>query len=97
MKTQYEENEDTEMWRRIKEERQLKHQNWKKTNMDLLYKSGISFKISSQECISFRNVGFPKVDFYPSTGRWRNLETGMTFNGMATGFISWYKKQGVKK
>lgn len=87
----YEENEDTEMWRKIREDRQERHQQWKKNNMDKLIKSGLSFVLASQECVIFRDPRYPSVDFYPSTGRWRNIKSGRTYSGGAESFISWYK------
>jgi len=88
----YEENEDTEMWRRINEAKQERHREWKVQHMEELRKSGLVFRVVSEECVIFREPNHPTVDFYPSTGRWRDMKTGRTYRGGAKSFISWYKK-----
>lgn len=46
------------------------------------------------ETVLFREPGKPKVDFYPSTGRWRIVGSqSKTFRGGAESFLRWYAKQ----
>lgn len=90
----YEENEDTVMWRKAKEEKQARHQEWKLKNNELIKNSGLLYRItSSGECLLFRDPLYPVIDFYPSTGRWRDVSTGQVYSGGANQFISWYKKR----
>ena len=92
MSKKFEENEDTKMWREIKEEKQVLHRQWKTQNMEVLKQSGLEFRVASEECILFRNPNLPTADFYPSTGRWRDMKTGRTYGGGARAFIGWYKR-----
>ena len=48
---------------------------------------------NSGETLCFRIPGKPRVDFYPSTGRWRNLETKIMHRGGGVAFLNWYHKQ----
>lgn len=77
----------------MKEEKQERHTK----NMDVLVESGIPFTVTNlYTVLLFREEGKPKVDFYPGTGRWRNVGVGaVTFRGGATAFLGWYKKQSV--
>lgn len=86
----------SETFKAMNDEKRERHANWHKNNTEILNKSGITFRIASKESYLFREENKPKVDFYPSTGRWRDLETGRTYNGMAHSFIAWYKKQNKK-
>ena len=73
-----------------------KHQDWKRKNMEILNASGAIFTVTnSGETLLFRMTGFPKADFYPSTGRWRVAGKTQTFRGGAESFLSWYRKQGA--
>jgi len=87
------EENDADMWKEQKAETKERHAIWWMENSMAIKQSRIPFRVASRECYVFREVGKPKVDFYPSTGRWRNLQTGKTFSGGATAFIIWYKKQ----
>lgn len=89
-------SEDAEMYRAIKEEKQKRHAEWWIKNTRILKSSSLVFKEASHECYIFRELGKPKVDFYPSTGRWRNIDTGKTHSGGATLFIQWYKSLKIK-
>jgi len=81
----------------LDELRKERHANWQVQNMEALNKSGLKFTVSSGGAVLFREVGKPKVDFYPSTGRWRVATdpTIKTFKGGAESFINWYKKEKV--
>jgi hypothetical protein len=61
-------------------------------NEKQIIKSGIPYrKTYTETCYLFREDGKPKVDFYPSTGRWRC--NNRTYSGGAKAFLTWYKKQ----
>jgi hypothetical protein len=81
-----------EVYEAMRKDRQEKHAEWKRLNTQILEKSGLVYMVAGPETFIFREEGKPKVDFYPSTGRWRELSSGRTFRGGATAFISWYKK-----
>ena len=74
-----------------------RHREWKDENMDVLRTSHLDFKVTNNgETILFREKGKPKVDFYPSTGRWRNVgPNARTFSGGAMKFLDWYAAQTV--
>lgn len=76
----------------MKERKKALHSSNKVGNIKTILASGIPFvETNSAETILFRQKGKPKVDFYPSTGRWRHA--GKTHNGGADAFIKWYKEQ----
>ena len=82
---------------RLKKER---HENWNKSNklilMDARTAGIVDFKeASGGECMLFREKGKPKVDFYPSTGRWRRSDCrgSKAIGGGAEAFLNWYAKQ----
>jgi hypothetical protein len=84
----------------MKAHTQAKHAEWKQKNMNVLSNSGAVFTITNNgETLLFRMTGYPKVDFYPSTGRWRIVSgnNGKPFRGGAAAFLTWYKKQAVKE
>jgi hypothetical protein len=72
--------------------RQLKHKDWKEANTKIIEKSGLIFKWAGNETMLFREENKPKVDFYPSTGRWRVPNKKKTYRGGAKSFIKWYSK-----
>jgi len=88
-----------EDFRALQELRQARHQNWKADNLAILAQAGIPCRATNHhECICFREAGKPKVDFYPSTGRWRVVGgVSETFSGGATAFLAWYRKQEMPK
>lgn len=78
----------------MKAHRQQTHADWKQRNTAILNESGLSFKsVNYGESLVFREAGKPKVDFFPSTGRWRIPDKNQTFRGGAEAFLSWYAKQ----
>lgn len=79
----------------MKAHRQEQHRDWKRRNMEILSASGAVFTVTNNgETLLFRMTGFPKVDFYPSTGRWRVVGSqSKTFRGGAESFLRWYAKQ----
>lgn len=72
--------------------RKERHREWKDENLDLLRTSGLSYRLTNNnETAVFREPGKPKVDFYPSTGRWRVVSgNSRTVGGGAMKFIEWY-------
>jgi hypothetical protein len=82
--------------RALKQER---HAGWKAENMEFLKtKSGLWWiEKGGGETLLFREEGMPKVDFYPSTGRWRVAGVQKTFSGGAQAFVAWYRDQKGKE
>ena len=81
--------------RALKQER---HAEWKAENMRVLGMSGLDYRVTNGgETLLFRDPGMPKVDFYPSTGRWRVAGVQETFGGGAEKFLQWYWAQKGKK
>lgn len=72
--------------------RKAQHREWKAENLDLLRTSGLTYRLTNNnETAVFRELGKPKVDFYPSTGRWRIVgANSRTMGGHALKFIEWY-------
>ncbi len=62
-------------------------------NTRLLEEAGIEYRKASNETYCFR--GKVKVDFFPSTGRWRDLKRQRTHSGGARMFIQWFIKMGI--
>jgi hypothetical protein len=61
-------------------------------NIKQIVASGIPFAEANEgECLLFRKKEKPKVDFFPSTGRWRH--NGRNYSGGAAAFLKWYKEQ----
>lgn len=78
--------------------RQAKHAEWKERNLETLLRSKLTLTIKSGgESVLFREPGKPKVDFYPSTGRWRVAGLTRTFSGGADSFLNWYAKQSTEE
>jgi len=83
---------------RAKKEKQDRHAKWKEKNLKDLKASGMKFTFKSEVAL-FRDEGMPKVDFYPSTGRWRIVgvpgqnDPKSMHSGGAHGFMRWYAKQ----
>lgn len=76
----------------MRKAKQLKHADLKKINTEILNNSGIKYKVASEEAYLFREDGKPKVDFYPSTGRWRVAGGKINHRGGAKAFLKWYEK-----
>lgn len=78
----------------MRSHRQQKHADWNERNTAILLQGKLKLTIKSGgEVILFREPGKPKVDFYPSTGRWRIPDKNQTFRGGAESFLRWYEKQ----
>ena len=84
-------NEVSEMWRDWKDYKQRRHRSRMFNNTNILEKSGLEYEVKNEgEDFIFRKRGRPKVNFYPSTGRWYSLDLQQTFSGGARKFIKWY-------
>jgi hypothetical protein len=83
-----------EVFNAMRGARQARHLEWKRTNMGVLEAAGIEFRSTNNgETLLFRERGKPKVDFYPSTGRWRVAGVSRAFSGGAEAFLRWYAKE----
>lgn len=85
----------------MKAHRQTRHANWNRRNMEILNRrsdeGGLVFAVTNAgETLLFRERGKPKVDFYPSTGRWRIPNSKKTYSGGAESFLRWYAKQSTQ-
>lgn len=79
-------------YRAMKEERKERHAEWNKINTETINKSGIPYRLAGGQTMLFREPGKPRVDFYPSTGRWR-VNGQRAVSGGARKFLDWYKQQ----
>lgn len=86
-------SDTAEDYRLMDELRKQRHAEWKRENLRLLDESGIPFVRRTEETCLFRQHGYPKCDFYPSTGRWRVAGKAGTFSGGAMAFLNWYRRQ----
>lgn len=79
-----------DLYNDMKEDRKEKHDKWFHENMIFLEVNlPERFTLKGTVCL-FREKGFPKVDFYPHTGRWK--QGNKVFKGGAISFVNWYKK-----
>lgn len=84
-------SDTAEMGRALQAAKKERHAEWKRLNMAALTASGLPFRETNcGESILFREPGKPKVDFFPSTGRWRVAGVKKTFRGGAKAFVRWY-------
>ena len=86
-------NDFGDIYQAMNEEKRKRHARWKVKNTEIIVNSGLLFDWAGQETILFRMDDKLKVDFYPSTGRWRVIGNNRTFSGGAKNFINWYRKQ----
>ena len=75
----------------MKRDRQDRHARMHSENREVINACGIPFT-DLGEALLFRERGKPKVDFYPSTGRWRVPSDRQTHRGGARAFLQWYAK-----
>lgn len=82
-----------EMGRFLTARRKDRHSNWKETNMKVLRDSEIPFReTNGGETILFREDGVC-IDFYPSTGRWREPRKNKTYRGGASALLRFMGKE----
>ena len=63
-------------------------------NTQILLDTDFMFRVESQgRAIIFREPGAPRIDFFPGTNRWRDVDTKKMYEGDAHDFIDWYKQQ----
>lgn len=85
-----------EIYRDMTANKKERHKEWKTINTDIIESSGLKFESTNNgETILFREHEQIKVDFYPSTGRWKFH--GKMFRGGARQFLNWYKKQIIER
>ena len=73
-----------------------RHREAHRANTDILVKSRLKYIIASYECYLFRDDKI-SIDFYPSTGRWKDNKTGRMFKGGSHNLIGWLaNKRKVK-
>lgn len=88
-------SDTVDAFRAINAHRQREHADQKQRNTVLICASGLNFRTTNNgECLVFRERYKPKVDFYPSSGRWR--EVGLSkrnYKGGAEAFLNWYSSQ----
>jgi hypothetical protein len=77
-------------FRAMRDARQARHAEMREKNMAAIEASGIRFQ-ERPAALLFRNAGYPKVDFYPDTGRWGVMGNPHIYRGGATAFLSWYE------
>ncbi len=77
-----------------------RHAEWNDENMAVLRASGLKFEtrpaVGRVETVLFREPGKPKVDFYPSTGRYRivgAINGQIRSSGGTKNFLEWYARQ----
>lgn len=61
-------------------------------NKQAIAKSGIFFKEKAGKLL-LRESGKPRIDFFPSTGRWRVIDHNQTLKGGVEAFLQWYNEQ----
>ena len=88
-------SEQTDYFRAIQQHRRDEHANQKQENTTAIANSGLNFRTTNNgECLVFRERGKPQVDFYPSSGRWRDVgPSKRNYNGGAEAFLTWYAGQ----
>lgn len=79
-------------FRAMREEKRERHANAARDNLAVIEASGVTFRAAGEETLVFRERGKPRADFYPSTGRWRDVDDGRTYRGGAAAFLGWYEK-----
>ncbi len=86
---------DTDDWREIRQEKQGHRNKQRAKNTELIRASGLEFSImNAGEHIVIPSRGLkPTIDFWPSSGRWRQRGVDQTFNGGAKSLLNWYAKR----
>ena len=82
-------------FRAMRDHYRSEHANNKAINLAMVQQSGLKFRVTNNgECLVFREPGKPKVDFYPSSGRWRDVGLSKrNYSGGAEAFLQWYASQ----
>lgn len=80
-----------DMFKDLNRDKRSRHAKMHTQNRAILRESGFPFS-DKGEALLFREDGKPRVDFYPSTGRWRIPGSSTTHRGGARAFLQWYAK-----
>ena len=88
-------SDQAEYFRAINQHRQQERVQQKETNTAIIRRSGLTFRLTNNgECLVFREQSKPTVDFYPSSGRWRDVgPSKRNYTGGARAFLAWYAEQ----
>lgn len=88
-------SDQIDYFRAIQQHRRDEHAEQKQENTRIICASGLNFRPTNNwECLIFRERYKPKVDFYPSTGRWREVgPSKRNYSGGAQKFLEWYASQ----
>ena len=81
-----------EAFKAIKEWNGIKRDKRTILNTNILNSSGLPFQINSRGFYMLRSKEYPRVDFYPSTGRWIWVNHGKALSGGAVKFLVWLNK-----
>lgn len=82
-------------FRAMRDAKKERHAGWHAANRRLIDASRISY-IDRDEALLFRVCGV-RADFYPSTGRWRDVDDGEAYRGGAQAFLAWLQKAVEKR
>jgi len=79
----------------MNEMKKKRHARWYKENKNVIDESKIPY-VDKGGTLLFRQAGKIKVDFYPSTGRWKYNIDGreVVMKGGAKNFLKWYATLG---
>lgn len=78
-----------EMGRALTQRRKDRHSEWRRKNMLIIQESAIPHRSANGgETLLFRDNGMC-VDFFPSTGRWREPRENRTYRGGVQAFLRW--------
>jgi hypothetical protein len=85
-------NETTEMWREFHKEADKRKLNYYELAKKILIKTNYKYEIKEgNRTILFREDDNLKVDYFPSTGKWKF--NNRMFKGNIANFISWYSQK----
>lgn len=82
-------------FREHKREKRERHAQWHVENRAIIDESGIEY-VDKGETLLFRGT-LVFADFYPSTGRWREIRTQRIYKGGARAFLAWPEEQNECK
>lgn len=86
-----------DVFRDMRKDKQNRHTEMHTTNRYVIGESGLYFA-DRGETLLFRQPDKPRVDFYPSTGRWKNIDDNNKIHkGGAKAFLKWFAKQKGRK
>ena len=79
----------------MREEKKLRHADWKEKNTKILQAGGLDIVFTDEwsNTAILREEDKPKIDFYLTTGRWKNVARDKIYSGGAQKFLQWYKEQ----